>query len=282
MTRTISTTVESEEAMLRSLFTGISGLAAHQQMLDVTSSNIANVNTPGYKATSAVFESTLSQTMQGGGAGALGGPGGTNPIEVGLGARFAGTQKDFTQGSSQATGVTSNMLINGDGFFVVQRNGQMQYTRAGAFTLDNAGNLTTPDGALVCDVSGQPLDLSSLTNGTYVSWNVDSSGNVNAVDSTGATVPLGQVGIATFSNPSGLSNVGDTSYAATPASGTATIGAANTGFRGSINSGYVEMSNVDLSKELTDLIIAQRGFQANSKVVTTSDEVLQTLVNLKQ
>jgi flagellar hook protein FlgE len=164
---------------------------------------------------------------------------------------------------------------------MVQKNGQSLYTRAGNFTLDNAGNLVAPDGAVVCDTAGQPMDLTGLTNGSFASWSIDGYGNVNAVDPTGNIVKLGQVGIATFSNPNGLQKAGDSEYAATPASGGATVGAPGTGPRGNVSSGYVEMSNVDLSQELTNLIVAERGFQANSKVITTSDEVLQTLVNLK-
>lgn len=266
--------------MLRSLFTAISGLTAHQQMLDVTANNIANVNTTGFKASSSVFEDTLSQTLAGAGA-ATATSGGTNPKQIGLGVQLASTDLNFTQGSSQATGVTSNMKINGDGMFVVNKNGQQLYTRAGAFKLDDAGHLVTPDGAMAEDPTGTTLDLAALNNGTYVSWNIDASGNINAIDGAGNTTVLGQVGLATFANPEGLRKVGDTQFAATPNSGAAQLGAASTGSRGSISSGYLEMSNVDLSQELTNLIISERGFQANSKVITTSDEVLQTLVNLK-
>jgi flagellar hook protein FlgE len=266
--------------MLRSLFTAISGLTAHQQMLDVTANNIANVNTTGFKGSSTQFEDTLSQTLSAGGA-ATATSGGTNPIQIGLGVKVAGTATNFTQGSSQATGVTSNLLINGDGFFMVNKNGQQLYTRAGAFTLDAAGHLVTPDGSMAEDPTGAVLNLSALTSGGYVSWSIDPSGNVNAVDSTGATTTLGQVGVASFANPNGLAKVGDTSFQASSSSGAAQMGAANTGSRGSLSSGYVEMSNVDLSQQLTNLIVAERGFQANSKVITTSDEVLQTLVNLK-
>ena len=274
--------------MLRSLFTGIAGLGAHQQMLDVTANNVANVNTTGYKSSHTVFEDTLSQTLTGAG-GPAGGVGGTNAQQVGLGVKLAGTQLNFTQGASQATGVTSNMLINGDGFFMIDKGGQQLFTRAGNFTLDSAGNLVTPDGSIAMGwtpPSAPPaapadLNLAALNGGSYVSWSIDSAGNVNAVDATGATTKLAQVALATFTNPNGLQKVGDSAYAASANSGTAAVGAPKSGQRGSISSGYVEMSNVDLSQELTNLIISERGFQANSKVITTSDEVLQTLVNLK-
>ncbi|MDQ1749168.1 MAG: flagellar hook protein FlgE [Pseudonocardiales bacterium] len=265
--------------MLRSLFTGISGLRAHQQMLDVASNNIANVNTTGYKSSSAMFESTLSQTIAG--AGAPGAQGGTNPTQVGLGVQLAGTETNFTQGSNQYTGRTSDLLINGDGFFQVKNKGQLNYTRAGSFQLDAAGHLTAPDGSTVQSAAGGDLDLSALNSGTYVSWNISSTGVVNAVDGAGATTPLGTIAIATFANPGGLTQVGDTQYQASVNSGAAQVGAPSSGSRGSLTSGYLEMSNVDLAGELTNLIISERGFQANSRVITTSDEVLQTLVNLK-
>jgi len=132
--------------MLRSLFTGISGLRAHQQMLDVTSNNIANVNTVGYKSSSTVFEDTLSQTIQGAG-GATATNGGTNPTQIGLGVQLAGTSTNFAQGSNQYTGRGSDVMINGDGFFVLSNNGQQTYSRAGSFSLDNSGHLVAPDGS---------------------------------------------------------------------------------------------------------------------------------------
>jgi flagellar hook protein FlgE len=265
--------------MLRSLFTGISGLRAHQQMLDVTSNNIANVNTTGYKGSSTVFADTLSQTIQGAGAG--GANGGTNPMQVGLGVQLGGTESNLTQGSSQYTGRTSDLLINGDGFFVLSKNGQQTYSRAGSFNLDSTGNLVSPDGGIVQSAAGGNLNLAALSSGLYVSWSISPQGVVNAVDNTGATTALGTIAMATFTNPAGLSRVGSTSFQTTTNSGPAVIGAPNSGGRGSLTSGYLEMSNVDLAGELTNLIISERGFQANSKVITTSDEILQTLVNLK-
>jgi flagellar hook protein FlgE len=266
--------------MLRSLFTGISGLRAHQQMLDVTSNNISNVNTAGFKSSSTVFGDTLSQTISGAGAPA-GANGGTNPMQVGLGVQLAGTSVNFGQGSNQYTGRTSDLLINGDGFFVLSNAGQQTFSRAGSFSLDSAGHLVTPDGAIVQSAAGGDLDLSALSSGVYKSWSVTSSGVVNGVDGTGATTPLGTIAMATFANPGGLTKSGDSQYQASANSGAPQIGAANTGGRGSLTPGYLEMSNVDLAAELTNLIISERGFQANSRVITTSDEVLQSLISLK-
>lgn len=313
--------------MLRSLFTGISGLSAHQQMLDVTANNIANVNTTGFKSSRAAFQDTLSQTMQGAsgsrsdGTGPL--TGGTNAIQIGLGVKLAGTEMNMGQGANQATGVGTDLMIAGDGFFTVMKNGAVSYTRSGAFHLDADGHLTTPDGSLVAGVgatyaagppptstlAAQPvygttdpaaIDLSPLFNGydatsgpiyaggggtkagSYVSYTIDSAGKINAVRDTGQIDVLGQITMSTFANPNGLTKIGNTQFSASASSGTPTFGGPGDSGMGEINAGYLEMSNVDLSAELTNLIIAQRGFQANSKTVTTADQILQTLVSLKQ
>jgi flagellar hook protein FlgE len=297
--------------MLRSLFTGISGLTAHQQMLDVTANNIANVNTTGFKGSRAAFQDTLSQTLQGASAGTTD-TGGTNSKQIGLGVKLAGTELAMTQGGAQSTGVGTDLMINGDGFFIVTKNQQNLYTRAGALHLDNLGQLVTPDGAIV---QGYPanadgtvnntnppatLDLSPLMNGydgsgpilgtppartatgTYVSYTIDAKGAINAVRKDGTIETLGHIAMATFANPNGLEKVGSTEFQASASSGTINVGTPGDGSHGDISSGYLEMSNVDLSAELTNLIIAQRGFQANSKSVTTADQILQTLVTLKQ
>lgn len=268
--------------MLRSLFTGISGLTAHQQMLDVTANNIANVNTAGFKASSTVFQDTLSQTLQGAAA-ASATVGGTNAHQIGLGVRLGGTELNMTQGASQATGVGTNVMINGDGFFAVQKNGETLYTRGGAFHLDDNGALVTPDGAVVLDDQGTAIDLSDLfdPNQDFVSYSIGPDGAINAVDGNGASTQLGQIGVATFPNPNGLVKAGNSQFRESVSSGNPNLGIPGNG-RGDLSAGYLEMSNADLSLELTNLIIAQRGFQANSKSVTTADQILQTLVTLKQ
>ena len=267
--------------MLRSLFTGISGLRAHQQMLDVTASNIANVNTVGYKSSTTTFEETLSQTMAGAGA-ASALSGGTNPIQIGLGVKLAAATTNFGEGSAQTTGGPTDLMINGDGFFVVKNGGTTEYTRAGAFHLDQAGHLVTPNGSILQDSAAANLNLAGLlVAGAYKSYTIAANGDVNAVDAAGVTTTLGTVGLATFPNPAGLFRVGDTSYVASASSGAVSVGTPATVGFGNLTPGALEMSNVDLSTELTNLMISERGFQANSRVISTSDEVLQTLVNLK-
>src|SRR3954447_26813670 len=134
--------------MLRSLYSGISGLRSHQTMLDVTGNNIANVNTTGFKASATQFQDTLSQMTKGAG-GAQAEAGGTNPAQIGLGVQVAGISTNFAQGSAQATGRATDMMISGDGFFVTSKGGEQLYTRAGAFELDSNGNLVSPDGAIL-------------------------------------------------------------------------------------------------------------------------------------
>ena len=134
--------------MLRSLYSGISGLRSHQTMLDVTGNNIANVNTTGFKVSATQFQDTLSQMVQGAG-GAQPDAGGTNPAQVGLGVRVAGISTNFSQGAAQSTGKASDMMISGDGFFVTRIGTETLFTRAGAFDFDSEGRLVSPDGSLV-------------------------------------------------------------------------------------------------------------------------------------
>ena len=134
--------------MIRAMYSALSGLRNHQLMLDVVGNDIANVSTVGFKGSTALFSDVLTQTIRGAGS-PTGTVGGTNPAQIGLGSKLAGTVQSFTQGALQRTGRSSDLAIQGDGFFVVNNNGQQMYTRAGAFTLDAQGTLTTQDGMLV-------------------------------------------------------------------------------------------------------------------------------------
>jgi flagellar hook protein FlgE len=406
--------------MLRSLFSGISGLRAHQQMMDVTGNNIANVNTTGYKSSQAVFQDTLSQMVNAAGA-PQNSAGGTNPAQVGLGVRLASITNNFGQGAAETTGKSSDMMIQGDGFFVVKSGGESLYTRAGSFSFDANGSLTTPNGQIVqgwsadgtgnVNTAGAPggiklpigvslaptetknvtftgnlsneavvgstkdipvavydsngasnttdfkftksdattwtvsmpdgtsspitftngkavgdpdpatgldtgkktlsgtnadgtaynftIDVKDLTqysgntearvsnsdgsaSGVLSSYTVSNTGQIVGVFSNGLKQTLGQVALANFNNVNGLEKIGDSMFRSTVNSGLAQVGAAGSQGLGLITSGALEMSNVDLAQEFTNLVIAQRGFQANSRVITTSDEILQELVNLKR
>jgi flagellar hook protein FlgE len=275
--------------MLRSLYSGITGLRSHQTMVDVTGNNIANVNTAGYKSSQSVFEDTLSQML-----GVAGAPqttlGGTNPAQVGLGVRIAAVLGNFTQGAAQTTGRATDLMMQGDGFFMIRADGQDLYTRAGAFSFDSAGTLVNPDGRMVLgwqannagviDPTGDPTPIQLPTGLQSFSFGPD--GVLTGVFADGTKQAIAQLSIATFVNPAGLERVGGTAFRTTVNSGTAQVGTANSGGRGAVAAGSLEMSNVDLSQEFTNLIVAQRGFQANSRVISTSDEILQELVNLKR
>jgi flagellar hook protein FlgE len=283
--------------MLRSLFSAISGLRANQFMLDVTGNNIANANTAGYKANNVVFQDTLSQMLTAGAA-PTATRGGTNPIQVGLGVQVGGVSTNFGQGSAQVTGRATNLMISGDGLFVVNRNGENLFSRAGAFNFDSSGKLVTPDGDVVqgyapgaggvINPTGTPVDIvipdlaDENAADPLASYNIGTDGTITGVYASGAKKPLFQIALANFANPEGLEKVGDTAYRSGTNSGAVQYGASGTGRRGALSSGQLEMSNVDLAQEFTNLIIAQRGFQATSRVITTSDQVLEELVNIKR
>lgn len=480
--------------MLRSLFTGISGLSVHQTMLDVTSNNIANVNTTGFKSASTRFEDTFSQLVRSGAAPRLNERGGMNPSQVGLGVKLQSITQNFTGGAAQMTGRNLDTMINGDGFYVLKKsNGTSVYTRNGSFGLDAQGQLVAADGSFVqgwmaddkgkvesagatknitlpltstfkasptknitykgnlpadqvknesgdafikteivrvfddkgnphnvllkfsrpdyaapgvapkwkltaydadaykaldgkpaeqdkalkdggaridlegtdveyVDAAGKPakanakgkitdgsltidfksdgtldeaskaalkglqfhiqqvnvdpntkkvtaetgvakdkttLDLSALTGyagvnsaahdtidgnaaGTMTGFSIEADGTIRGKFSNGDTRALAKVAVASFSNPLGLEKAGSSYFVESGNSGQPQIGEAGTGTRGAMTGGAIEMSNVDLAAEFTNLILSQRGFQANSRVITTSDEILQELVNMKR
>jgi flagellar hook protein FlgE len=283
--------------MLRSLFAGISGLRVNQTMLDVTGNNIANANTIGFKGSTTVFQDTLSQMLTGA-SGENDARGGTNPIQIGLGVQLAATATNFNQGSAQTTGRATDLMIQGDGFFVTRQGGETLYTRAGSFTFDEGGTLVTPTGNRVqgylLDGAGAPtgglVDISldapavpAVPAGVAMtSYNIGSDGKIRGVYDDGVQRELGQLAIADFANPMGLEKVGETSFRASANSGDVELGVPGDGGRGTLIGGALEMSNVDLAAEFTNLILAQRGFQASSRVITTSDSVLEDLVNIKR
>jgi len=411
--------------MLRSMFSAISGLRAHQTKMDVTGNNIANVNTVGYKSSQTVFQDTLSQIIRAGGAPAAD-RGGTNPAQVGLGTKVAAITTNWTQGATQSTGRSTDFMVEGDGFFVTRAGTEQLFTRAGSFDFDGAGKLVTPDGSILqgwmADAAGVvnpngpigdlsvpygqivnpvqtttgtvegnlpagaatgtsvqtavtmydsqgveqkvfyvftkvaaantweldivhedttvlvnnapiafnasgalttpaapgtiapftppaatypswagpvTVDVSALTQfggsntvtapdqngyalGSLQSFQLGNDGTIMGVYSNGLRQPLGKLALASFNNPGGLEKAGSSSFRVGDNSGVAMIGEAGVAGRGVLNSGALEMSNVDLAEEFTGLIVAQRGFQANSRVITSSDEILQDLVNLKR
>jgi flagellar hook protein FlgE len=408
--------------MMRSMFAGISGLRSHQTMMDVVGNNIANVNTAGFKSSVVTFQETLAQTIQGSGS-PTANIGGTNPLQIGLGARIGSISGVFTQGASQVTGRSTDLAVQGDGFFILDTGGARTYTRAGNFNFDGAGNMVAagggrvvgwvaePDGTIdysrpvspiqlplaqvidpvvtsrvqlggnlpadlpigansvttidifdslgnshemvltftknaandwtltaeiggtaatlsapniTFDGAGQltsastivvsgvtppgaaplsfDLDLATTTplvqfgglpsatafdqDGNAVGFlrdfSIGSDGTIAGQFSNGSTKILGTVATAAFVNPAGLLRAGESQFEESINSGEPLIGSPGSGNRGLLAAGQLEMSNVDLAQEFTNMIIAQRGFQANSRIITASDEILADLVNMKR
>lgn len=408
--------------MLRSLYSGVSGLRNHQTRLDVIGNNIANVNTTGFKSSRVIFKDLFSQTLRAA-TSSYGDRGGSNPIQVGLGVTLASIDTNHGDGSIQYTGNETDLAIEGSGFFIVRDGSTHMYTRAGNFDLDEEGYLVIPgsglrvqglaggvdgklndirvstgetyepqatkeirfdgnlnvvvaDGAtftnsievydslgrlhnleiaftkvagvnewgwsaaapagftatsatgtIVFDTAGNivadapntdkftitltasdglaqesqiELDFSNVTGaagkehtiaaayrdgapqGTLKSYSIDGTGAIIGEFSNGLIQNVGQVAMARFANPAGLMKVGNTAFVESNNSGLKQIGQAGTAGFGTVASSSLEMSNVDLSQEFTEMIVTQRGLQANSRIITTSDEVLQEIVNLKR
>ncbi|AXH98705.1 flagellar basal body rod protein FlgG [Sporosarcina sp. PTS2304] len=264
--------------MIRSMYSGISGLKNFQTKLDVIGNNIANVNTYGFKKGRTVFKDLYSQTVAGASAPGQN-RGGVNPKQVGLGSQLAAIDTIHTGGSMQTTGNTLDLAIEGDGFFIVGEDGGTEkfYTRAGNFYLDEAGDIVDGDGRYLLDDGGAKINVDLEAT----SLSIGQDGAVNMV-LDGVLTLVGNVGLAKFNNPSGLTKIGGNLYEESANSGVAAEGLPLAEGRGAIKSGSLEMSNVDLSEEFTEMIVAQRGFQANTRIITTSDEILQELVNLKR
>lgn len=266
--------------MLRSMYSGISGMKNFQTKLDVLGNNIANVNTYGYKKGRTTFKDLVSQQVAGATAPA-GNRGGVNAKQVGLGSQVGTIDTIQTAGSTQSTGRPLDVAISGDGYFVVSDGASEYYTRAGNFYLDSQGDLVTGDGLYVKDTNGNNIRIDP---NTAVSYSIGTNGTVNYVDGNGTTQLAGTIRLAKFANNEGLQKAGGNLFANTPNAGMVanTNITPGTGGTGTLVSSALEMSNVDLSEEFTEMIVAQRGFQANTRIITTSDEILQELVNLKR
>ena len=263
--------------MIRAMYTAISGLKAHQIKLDVIGNNIANVNTVGFKKSQASFQEVFSQTTAGASGPQEGIKGGINPQQVGLGVSIGSIRVNHEPGSAQRTDYPLDFYIGGDGYFIVKDGLKEFYTRAGNFDLDKDGTLVTSQGLKVQGTEG---DIKILPK--YDSFSVNQLGEIVGVDKDGNQTPIAKLALAKFNNASGLSKEGSNNFSKTSNSGDPVKGApAGVGY-GNIIVGSIEMSNVDLANEFTEMITAQRGFQANSRVITTSDEILQELVNLKR
>ncbi|PUD59234.1 flagellar basal-body rod protein FlgG, partial [Helicobacter pylori] len=241
-----------------------------------TSNNIANVNTTGFKKSRADFNDLFYQAMQYAGTNTSNTTLSPDGMEVGLGVRPSAITKMFSQGSPKETENNLDVAITGKGFFQVQLpDGTTAYTRSGNFKLDEQGNLVTSEGYLLIPQITLPEDT------TQVNIGVDGTVSVTQGLQTTSNV-IGQITLANFVNPAGLHSMGDNLFSITNASGDAIVGNPDSQGLGKLRQGFLELSNVRLVEEMTDLITAQRAYEANSKSIQTADAMLQTVNSLKR
>lgn len=297
--------------MLRSLYSGVSGMKSFQTKMDVIANNIANVNTTAFKSSRVRFQDMLSQTLS-----SAQGPGtnlgGVNPRQVGLGVKVGSIDAMMENGALQPTNRELDFAIEGNGFFVIASKFdgespiEVLYTRDGGFFRDSAGSIVNSNGEKVLGYLAE--DLEDMDGDTEItidilkpliipekdpdnedrdlqSYTIDGSGTITAVyaDGTGAESKiLGRLAIATFSTPEGLEKRGNNNFSSSNNSGSPVYGSAGDAGFGVVRQGFLEMSNVDLANEFTEMVIASRAYSANSRSITTSDEMLQELINLKR
>jgi len=282
--------------MIRSLTSAVSGIQAFQDEIDVIGNNIANVSTIGFKSATTELADSFSQTLSSSNLS------GGDSSQIGLGVNTQGIVNQYTQGAINPTGVQTDLAVSGSGFFEVRDpvSGATFVTRAGNFKV-NANNFlvtskgfrvqgyTDPSLSTVGDIviDNGSIPSTSDPNATMTSFSVDDLGKITVGLSDGTEYIRGQVLMQNFSNPQGLTKQGDNLYSGIGSAGpiggaaTPTLAAAGTNGLGRIQSGALELSNVDLSNEVSNMIQTERAFQANARVITTSDEMLQELVNLK-
>ena len=278
--------------MLQSLNSAVSGMQQYQEEMDVIGNNVANVNTTAFKSARTDFADTFSNTLRSA-------SGGQASMQIGTGVTTTATQSNYGQGTLSQTGVQTDLAVSGDGFFVVKdtTNSQVYATRAGDFRVDSSGYLVTTSGFRVQGYSGS--DLSSIgdiqidgtqrpatsdSSATMTSYSIGQDGKVVVSLSDGTEYTRGQVLLQGFLDDQSLTKAGGNLYSGLATAGpvAATPSAPGTNGLGKIEAGELEQSNVDLSSEFANLITTQRAFEANSRIITTSDEMLQTLVNLKR
>ena len=263
--------------MLRSLYTSATGMKAQELLIDNTANNLANVNTAGFKRSHLNFADLIYSTIEQPGTEVAAGQVSPTGLQVGSGVRANGTTKVFTPGTFEQTGNSLDVAIEGDGFFkVLMPNGDIRYTRDGAFRIDANGQLVTATGYLLdSGITIQDgISLSKLSIGE--------DGTVSGIVSgaTETAVQLGQLQLARFLNAAGLSSEGGNLYAATPASGNEVLGIPGQDGLGIIRQGFLEGSNVEVVTELISLISAQRAYEINSRAIRAADEMLSTSTDI--
>ncbi|MBK7900806.1 MAG: flagellar basal-body rod protein FlgG [Azonexus sp.] len=260
--------------MIRSLWIARTGLDAQQTQLDVIANNLANVSTNGYKRGRAVFEDLLYQTLRQPGAQSSQQTQIPTGLQIGTGARPVAVARVFTQGNVQKTDNSLDIAVQGNGFFqILLPDGTTGYTRDGSFQKDNQGQIVTADGFPLSPAITIPADALSMSIGQDGTVTVTQTGSATATQ-------IGSIQLATFINPGGLQSLGQNLFQETAASGAPTPNTPGTNGAGIVSQGYVETSNVNVAEELVTMIQTQRAYELNSKVVSTSDQMLGRLTQL--
>jgi flagellar basal-body rod protein FlgG len=265
---------------MRALDTAATGLKAMSQQVDIIANNLANINTTGFKRSRAQFQDLFYQQLRP--SGVINSQGEINPsgIQIGLGSQLSSTDSDFSQGDFENTGQPLDVAISGRGFFMTKISSDVGegigYTRDGHFFVNAQGNMVQggPDGFLLDPPITIPLD--------YTAISITPDGTVNVTQPGSATpTSVGTIQLANFTNPAGLTNIGGNLYVRNSASGDPTISNPQMQGAGSLTSQFLEKSNVDPVRELTNMIEAQRAFELNGRVIEAGDQMLQTVSNLK-
>lgn len=261
--------------MMRGLFTAAAGMHGMSFMVDNIANNLANANTFGFKKTRVDFQDLLYQTIKPAGSSAFQGSFLPTGIQIGHGVRVAGTRTVHTEGAVRVTENPLDVAIAGKvGFFrVTLPDGTEGYTRDGAFSLDEQGRMVTSDGFLLADNITIPPDSTQIA--------ISDDGQVNVVQPGNQIANIGQIQLASFVNPAGLTKMGKNVYLETEASGPPQQGIPGQDQYSMLAQGFLENSNVSIAEELVNLITAQRAYEVNSRAVRTGDEMIQTAVQLK-
>ena len=255
--------------MLRAFSTAATGMTAQQMMVDIIANNLANINTTGFKRSQINFQDLLYVEMEESGTEVASGVTSPSGLEIGSGVRAASTIKVFSAGEFQNTGRNLDIAIRGEGFLqVTLPNGDLRYTRDGALQINANGELVTTTGYSIEPAISIPVDAASI--------DIGKDGGVNITDAAGTQSVVGNIQFARFPNPSGLSSEGDNLLAETEASGTPTTGTPGESGFGTIQSGFLEKSNVQMVSELINLITAQRAYEINSRAIKAGDDMLRT------
>jgi len=261
--------------MMRSLWTAASGMVAQQANMDVISNNLANVNTTGFKKSRTDFQDLMYQTMREAGSSTSTDTKLPTGIQMGHGVRQVATQKIYTAGSLQSTGNALDLALTGDGFYqITMPDGTLAYTRDGSFKEDETGRIVTSE--------GYPLEPAITIPQGALNPAVSSDGHVTVtIPGQNAPQDLGQIQVARFTNPAGLDSLGGNLLKETAASGAPVVTNPGTDGSGTIQQSFLEMSNVQVVEEMVNMIVAQRAYEMNSKVITTCDQMLEKADNLK-